>query len=221
MEHQEQTPHDLAALYARIIVGWHATVGSQAWRKQFGEDWQRRLGDEFGDQLHDSFERYRHLVARFHDSDLSDPAVQLALANEQISGSMEWAFPMRVEQAPGIDPESRHLGAIARRLRELASPPERPTDGQRTVVRFSDHEHLLAQAREVYGPVVGEDVQGAGGVSFLVSCSLERAERHGEGELTLLSPEVLGVSIAPRGREGDLLEQLGSEGLEILDVTGS
>jgi hypothetical protein len=58
-------------------------------------------------------------------------------------------------------------------------------------------------------------------VSFLLSCSLERSRDHENREIVLLSPEILGVSPAPRGREGDLLEQLGSEGLEILDVTGS
>jgi hypothetical protein len=129
----------------------------------------------------------------------------------------------RCRGVPGLNAESRHLGAIARRLQELASrslQDERPKDGDRKIVRFSGEQDLLAQATEVYGSVTGPNVQGAGGTSFLLSCSLERSERRGDGEIVLLSPGILGVSPAPRGREGDLLEQLGSEGLEILDVTG-
>jgi hypothetical protein len=151
--------------------------------------------------------------------------VQLAIANEQISGSMEWAYGVSVaEQLPGMESESQHLGRIARKLRDLALRSEqevRNGDGGRTLVHFSDRETLVARAREIYAPVAGADVQGGGGVSFLLSCSLERSRDHENREIVLLSPEILGVSPAPRGREGDLLEQLGSEGLEILDVTGS
>jgi len=215
MEHQEQRPNDHAALYARIIVGWHARIGTDEWLRRFGHERERDEG----------FARYRHTVARFHDSDLSDPAVQLAIANEQIAGSMEWAYMTPVaEQVPGLDPASHHLGAIAGRLQELASrfrQDERPPEGERTVVRFSDAEDLLAKAREVYCRITGAEIQGAGGASFLISCSLERSEHHRDGGIVLLSPGILGVRAAPNGRDGDLLEQLGSEGLEILDVTGS
>jgi hypothetical protein len=212
MEHREESQKDAATLYARIIVGWHVEVGTDEWRRQFGDERNEWLA------------RYQHAVVRFHDSDLSDPAVQLAIAKEQISGSMEWAYGVTIpEQLPGLERIHPNLGEIARNLEELASRPqeeEQRAEG-RTVVRYSDREDLLAKAKEVYAPVTGADAQGAGGMSFLLSCSLERSGGHGDGEIVLFSPEILGVSPAPRGREGDLLEQLGSEGLEILDVTGS
>lgn len=212
MDPLEQTQHDQAALYARIIVGWHARMGASEWRRLYGH------------QREDRYVRYQHIVAKFRDSDLTDRAVQAALANEQIAGAMEWAYMMPVaEEAPGLNQESRNLGGIARRLQELASRPvehERLEDAGRKVVRFSDEQDLLAQAASVYSGVAGPNVQGAGGTSFLLSCSLERSEQRGSGEIVLLSPGILGASPAPRGRESDLLEQLGSGGLEILDVTG-
>jgi hypothetical protein len=216
MEHRDRRHNDEAALYARIIVGWHAAIGV--------DEWQRRFGREFGQHQDERFVRYQHAVARFHDSDLADPAVQLAIAREQIVGVMEWAYSATVpEQLPGFEGTQPFLGDVARKLKQLASPSheeEQRSEG-RTVVRYSGYEELLAKAREMYARVTGTDVHGAGGTSFLLSCSLERSEPHGDGEMVLLSPEVLGVSPAPPGRPSDLLEQLRSEGLEILDVTGS
>lgn len=216
MEHRDGRYSKEAALYARIIVGWHAAMGM--------DEWQRRFGRESGQHQHEWLVRYQHAVARFHDSDLADPAVQLAIAREQIAGAMEWAYRVTVpEQLPGFEGTQPFLGDVARKLEQLASRTHK--EGQRsegrTVVRYSDYEQLLAKAREVYAPVTGTDVQGAGGTSFLLSCLLERSDRHRNGEMALLSPEILGVSPARRGRPSDLLEQLGSEGLEILDVTGS
>jgi hypothetical protein len=90
MEHLEQPLHDQAALYARIIVGWHARMGT--------DEWQRMSGNDFAHERDEGFVRYQHMVARFHDSDLSDPAVQFALANEQLAGTMEWAYMMPVAE---------------------------------------------------------------------------------------------------------------------------
>jgi hypothetical protein len=213
MELRGESQKDAATLYAHIIVGWHFEFGTDERQRRFGDDRTGWLA------------RYQHTVASFRNSDLSNPAVQLAIANEQISGSMEWAYGVSVpEQLPGVESERQHLGGIARKLRDLASQSEeeaRHCDDGRTEVRFSDRETLFAKAREIYSPVAGADVQGAGGMSFLLSCSRERSGDHDNRRIVLLSPEILGVSPAPRGREGDLLEQLWSEGLEILDVTGS
>jgi hypothetical protein len=214
MELRQRAHNNEAAMYARIIVGWHARMGA--------DEWQRRFGHERDEQ--ERLARYQRDVARFHDSDLSDPAVQLAIAKEQISGSMEWAYGVPIpEQLPGLERQHRYLGEIARKLEELASPQqenEHQAEG-RSVVWYSNREDLVVKAREIYSAVTGADVQGAGGTSFLLSCSLERSARRDDGEIVLLSPEILGASSAPHGRKGDLLEQLGTEGLEILDVTGS
>jgi len=164
------------------------------------DQWQRRFKRRQDERL----VRYQHAVARFHDSDLSDPAIQLAIAREQIAGSMEWAYGVTVpEQLPGFEGAHPYLEDIARKLEQLASranEEERRSEG-RKVVRYSGYEELLAKAKEVYALVTGPDVQGAGGTSFLLSCSLERSDRHGDDEMVLLSPEILGVSPAPRARE--------------------
>ena len=216
MEHRDGRHNDEAALYARIIVGWHARMGM--------DEWQRRFRRELGQHQDERLVRYQHALARYRASDLADPAVQLAIAREQIAGSMEWAYGVTVpEQLPGFEGTQPFLGDVARRLEQLASGAhkEKQRSEGRTVVRFSDSKELLAKAREVYARVTGADVHGAGGMSFLLACSLERSDRHAHSEMVLLSPEILGVSPAPQGRASDLLEQLGSEGLEILDVTGS
>src|SRR4051812_48403553 len=96
MEHRDERHNDEAVLYARIIVGWHARMGM--------DEWQRRFGQEFGQHQDEWLVRYQQALARFEDSDLSDPAVQLAIAREQIAGSMEWAYGVTVpEQLPGFD----------------------------------------------------------------------------------------------------------------------
>jgi hypothetical protein len=214
MQHQEERHNDEGVLFARVIIGWHASMGM--------DEWQRRFGREPGQHQDAWLVRYQHTVARFLNSALADPAVQLAIAREQIAGSMEWAYGVTIpEGLPEFEGTQPSLGDIARKLEQLASPAhkeEQRSEG-RTVVRYSDYEELLAKAREVYAQVTGSDVQGAGGTSFLLSCSLERSDA--DGEMVLLSPEILGLRPAPPGRPSDLLEQLGSEGLEILDVTGS
>jgi hypothetical protein len=203
-------------LLARIIVGWHVRIGM--------DTWQQRFGQGFSDHQDERSGRYRQAVARFHESDLSDVGVQLVIAREQIAGAMEWACGMTVpDQIPGFERVQPCLGDIARKLEMLARrshEEERRGEG-RTVVRYSSREDLLATTRQVYAAVTGRDVQGGGGLSFLLSCSLERASPESEGQVILLSPEILGVSPLPSGRVNDLLEQLGSEGLEILEVTGS
>jgi len=99
MEHQEGGHNEEAALYARIIVGWHAGMGMDQWQRRFKRRQDERLV------------RYQHAVARFHDSDLSDPAIQLAIAREQIAGSMEWAYGVTVpEQLPGFEGPTRTWG---------------------------------------------------------------------------------------------------------------
>jgi hypothetical protein len=208
----EESTMDTATVYANIILSWHVANGDH--------EWTRRFDDERNDWL----PHYRHTIARFMNSDLTDPAVQSAIANEQISGSMEWAYGFSVEeQLPRMESGQQKLGEIARKLRELVSRSEQEaiqSEGGRTVVHFSDRETLLVKARQIYAAVAGAEVQGGGGVSFLLSCSLERSAEY-ETKTVLLSPEILGISPAPRGRESDLLEQLLSEGMEILDVTGS
>jgi hypothetical protein len=187
--------------------------------------WARRSGGRlFGDETNDQFLRYEQSVRRFVDSDLSDPAVQLALAEAQISGAMEWAYARPAgDELPGLESTDECLGKLARKLRDLASRVQKDKEqiAGRTPVQFSDREDLFAKAREIYSQVTGAEVQGAGGVSFLLSCSLERSASDLDGEIVLLSADLLGARAAPHGREGDLLEQLGSNGLEIIDVTGN
>lgn len=74
MEHQDGGHNEEAALYARIIVGWHAGMGMDQWQRRFKRRQDERLV------------RYQHAVARFHDSDLSDPAIQLAIARSRLPG---------------------------------------------------------------------------------------------------------------------------------------
>lgn len=212
-----ERPFDVTVLCSRAIVGWHAKIGI--------EEWQSR----FGDERNDGFARYESAVKRFHESDLSDPAVQRAIAKEQISGSMEWAYAMPLpeeiweiaREGQPVERPCQHLGELARELElALRDQDSHRADG-RQIVRFTDREDLYRKAREAYAGVAGEDVQGVGGASFLLSCSLERSDSHHRGELTLLFPEALGVKRIPPDREGDLLNQLGSDALEIMDVTGS
>ncbi len=216
MGHLDARHDNEAALYARTIVNWHAGMGM--------EEWQRRFGQELGRHQDERLSRYRHAVERFHNSDISDPAVQHAIAREQIAGSMEWAFGVTVpEQLPGFNRTRPCLGDVARKLEQLAALPAKVGhwSAGRIVVKYSGHEELFAKARQVYARDTGADAQGAGGTSFLLSCSLERSDCDGDGEVHLLSPEILGVSPAPLGRQSDLLEQVRCGDLEILDVTGS
>jgi hypothetical protein len=216
MEHRDGRQSAEGALYARIIVGWHTRTGI--------EELQRRFGREFGQGQDDWLVRYRHVVAGFQERNFSDPSVQLAIAREQIAGSMEWAsgatVPEELWEFEGTQPS---LGELARKLKELAlqaQDEELGVEG-RILVRYSGYEELLVKAREVYARTTRADVQGGGGTSFLLSCSLERSDRREYGEIVLLSPERLGVSRAPQGRAGDFLEQLAGLELEILDVMGS
>lgn len=216
MEHRDEGYVVEAALYARVIVAWHVRMGM--------DQWQSRFGRGSGDLPDESLVRYQHALERSQNSDLADPAVQLAIARDQIAGSMEWAYDVTIpEELPGFEETQPSLGSVAHKLEQLAlsaQKDEQRSEG-RTAVRYSSHEELLAKARELYARAVGRDIQGAGGTSFLLSCSLEREARHRDGEMILLSPDLLGVRPAPHDRPSDLLEQLGSDGLEILDVTGT
>jgi hypothetical protein len=208
---QQEHHHEDAAQYARRIVAWHINAGKT--------EWQRR----FGPRQNEGLARYQDALARFQNGNFSDPAVQLAIAREQISGSMEWAYDLTApEPWPGFEGAQPCLGAIARKLEQLALQAQQrePPPEKRTRVRYSNHQELLAKAQEIYAPVTGPDVQGAGGTSFLLSCSLERAGTT-HGEVVLFPPEFLGASPAPRGRPGDVLALLEGENLEILDVRGT
>ena len=212
MDLRVESMKDLATLYAQAILGWHVQFGNGERRRQIVSDNDEQLA------------RYQQLVSNFHNSDLSDPAVQLAIAHEQMSGVMEWAYSLSVEDlVPGMGPDRRKLGDIARELRDLASQIEHeahPNDARRTFVYSPEQKRLLARAKAHYATVTSEDVQGGGGLSFLLSCSLERSSSHESDETLLLSPEFLGASPAPQGRDEDILNQIKGNGLEILDVTG-
>jgi hypothetical protein len=213
MSHRDESMKDLATLYAQAILGWHVQFGNDERQRQIVSDNDERLA------------HYQQIVSNFRDGDLSDPAVQLAIANEQISGSMEWAYGRSVEDIlPGIGPEHRKLGDIARELRGLALQFEQgghPGDARQTFEYSPEQKRLLARAQSHYATVTSADVQGGGGLSFLLSCSLERSLGHESDEILLLSPEFLGASPAPQGRNKDILDQVKGNGLEILDVEGN
>lgn len=190
-----------AEQYARLIVEWHSKVNAADLTSRFpgSPDW---IG------------RYEHIVQHFKKAELSDPEVWRAIAKEQVSGCMEWAYgQLLTEPLPGHS--TIKLGELARELSRLASPHEPTT---RRTVYFETAEELLRTAREFYGDTIGPDQQGAGGLSFLVSCSLERSDSR--AHLELLSAEVLGAVYAPTNRPDDFIQRIQNGDFEVEEVTG-
>lgn len=188
----------LAESYARVLLAWHRRHGTSRLDQRFPEHsaWQQR---------------YREALAEFAEADPSDPKVQLALASEQLAGSMEWAYGEAVTDVPG----ATNLGELARKLRELATPEDRDC----RFVSVDSREQLMDSAARFYGRHGSERAGISDGLSFFVSTSLERAAP-GANSVVLLSPEVLGIAPAPDGRPDDLIEHAFSGDLEIEAVTG-
>jgi hypothetical protein len=190
-----------AEQYAWAIVEWHSKVNAADLTSRFpgSPDW---------------ISRYEHIVRHFVESDLSDPEVWRAIAKEQISGCMEWAYGQLLPEPP-VGYPSINLGELARELSRLALLQE---PARRRMVYFETAEELLRTAREFYGDAIGPNRQGGGGLSFLVSCSLERSDA--QGHLELLSPEVLGAVHAPTNRPDDFIEQIRNGEVEVEEVIG-
>ena len=189
-----------AEQYAKFIVDWHSKVNAADLASRFpGSEW---------------VSRYEDTIRHFAEADLSNSELWVLIAKEQISGCMEWAYGQFLSE-PLLGEKPVSLGELARELSRMASLRE--STNHRTVY-FDTHEELVRTAREFYGDAIGADLQGGGGFSFLVSCSLERSNSHGQVEL--LSPEALGVVAPFPDRPDDFVRQIRSGDIEVEEVIG-
>ncbi len=190
--------------YCRLIVTWH-----RFWGMTLRPD-----------------PTYHASVRSMVGQNLSSRDVQMAIATLQISGSWEWAYSKGIPEEAwmkccsvyGMEPAfPQNLGEAARKvIGLLAGRAEGPA-----AIRFSDREELLAKAQEVYERFAADEVLGAGSVSFLLSCSVERDENLLEsGLIRLFSAADLGVLECPQGRPGDLIGLVRSNALTVEQITG-
>jgi hypothetical protein len=201
-----------AELYARVLMDWHAKFGA----------------NERGDA------EYRQLVRSMSHRDFGQHEAQHELARLQVSGAWEWAYARPIPEdlwehwcaVLEVSPQRpKSLGEAGRRLKELLASGEHrgeAANGERLEVSYSSREDLLQKARDFYQSHTREENHGIGGAAFLLSCSLERAGLpEGGGSITIISPEILGVREAPRGRQHDFLDAIRSGKLVVVEVKGS
>ena len=183
------------------------------------------------------FDRYRERVAYFRDADLSDRQVQREIAREQRSRLFEWACSRVVPATLWYDASRALQRSVQRRppenLGEAASwilevttrtQPEPATvkSDEDTAIGGEPRAALLDRARRFYHYLDQEQTQTVGGVSALVSCSIERYRRSdSQGSVQLVPLEDLPLRIVqPGARKNDLLDALLSGEVEIEEAVG-
>jgi hypothetical protein len=221
----QSSPHDhrrLAAYAcARVILEWHLKTGIALAPTRIDGEAQAS---------------YVEAVRRYAEMELYEAETQRQLAQEQVAGIFEWMYSepcpqdlwyrITAELQVELDcPET--MGATGQLLRDLVKHiGEEPEPQLRRTVHVRDRAQLLEHAEEFYQDLAAEERLGIGGKNAMLSCSLEgtsfSALEHREAEdVTLLRPEVLGMSfVAPGDRPDGLIDSIRNGRLVIQETTG-